>query len=114
KHGTSNGARSDAFSDASTAVATLRGLSQPPAVGAVEFGAGAARFSVAIDLSTMSLDDIAAAINSAAADAGSGVHAAVVTEEVDGEALYRLDIRGTTSFVDANRILESLGVLEGG
>lgn len=114
KHATSSGARSDAFSGASTAVAALRGFAAPPAAGAVAFGSGASRFTVAIDLATMSLQDIADAINAAAADAGSGVQASVISEVVGGATVYRLDIRGTTSFGDANRILEALGVLEGG
>lgn len=113
KHATSNGARSDAFTDADTAVATLRGFTAPVA-GTVSFGTGASRFDVALDLATMSLADVAAAINAAADGAGSSVQARVVEETVDDETIARLEISGTTTFGDQGRVLEALGVLEGG
>src|SRR5690606_28234957 len=97
-----------------TAIAAQRGLTDTPA-GTVRIG-GAAGFDVALDLSTMSLDDVAAAINAAAAGAGSGITASVVAEvDEAGETGWRLVIDGTTSFTDsAGRILEALGILEGG
>ncbi|MFQ5537731.1 MAG: flagellar filament capping protein FliD [Gemmatimonadota bacterium] len=111
KNQTSDGAKSDGLLSSSTAVASLLGLSSAPASSAVTIGG----FSVTIDLSTDSLDDIAAAINSAATGAGSSVTAAVVSEtDSDGATIKRLDISGTTSFTDANNILQTLGVLEGG
>ena len=114
KHATSSGARSDGFKDATTAVATLRGFASSNLAGAVTFGSGAAQFSATIDLATMSLADIAEAINAAAAAAGSGVQAHVVSEEMGGAAVQRLEISGTTAFGDENRILEALGVLTAG
>src|SRR5690606_25267993 len=83
--------------------------------GTVRIG-GTGGFDVALDLSSMSLDDVAAAINTAAAGAGSTVAASVVAETgQDGEARWRLVVDGTTSFTDsAGRILEAIGVLEGG
>src|SRR5690606_19448138 len=77
---------------------------------------GAAGFDVALDLSTMGLADVAAAINAAAGVAGSTVTASVA-EEVggNGESRWRLVVDGTTGFADAGgRILEALGILEGG
>ncbi len=114
KHQRPAGAASDAFSSNATAIAAQRGLTDTPA-GTVRIG-GAAGFDVALDLSTMSLDDVAAAINAAAAGAGSGITASVVAEvDEAGETGWRLVIDGTTSFTDsAGRILEALGILEGG
>jgi len=108
---TSNGALGDALSAPDEVVADLRGLGSPPAAGDVTVGG----FSVNIDLSSMSLSDIAEAINTAAAGAGSSVSASVLTEEGEGGNLvHRLDMDGTTSFTDANNILETLGILEAG
>ncbi len=108
---TSNGALSDGLSAPDGVVATLRGLSAPPPSGDVTIGS----VSVTLDLSTMSLSDIADSINSAASGAGSAVTASVVSgTNDDGDMVYRLDIDGTTSFSDANHILETLGILEGG
>lgn len=111
KHQRTAGAASDAFSSNATAIATLRGLTDTLA-GTVRIG-GATGFDVALDLSTMSLDDVAAAINAAASGAGSSITASVVAE-ADGTG-WRLVIDGTTSFTDSgSRILEALGILEGG
>lgn len=111
QHQTSDGAKSDTFTSSSSAVATLLGLSTPPASGSVTVGT----FGVTIDLSTDSLTDIASAINSAASGAGSSVSASVVEEtDADGNTVKRLDVSGTTSFTDTNRILETLGVLRAG
>src|SRR5690606_19894981 len=114
KHQRPAGAASDVFSSNTTAVATLRGLADTLA-GTVRIG-GATGFDVALDLSTMSLDDVAAAINAAASAAGSGITASVVAEAGEGgETGWRLVIDGTTSFTDSgSRILEALGILEGG
>lgn len=116
KNRTSDGAESDTFVSSSSAVATLLGLTSAPASGAVTLQAGAAtEFDVTIDLSTMSLSDIADEVNTAASAAGSSVTAAVVTETADdGTTTFRLDVDGTTSFGDANGILETLGIVEGG
>lgn len=112
----SGGVKSDAFSGATTAVAILRGLELPPPAGLVTIGAGSSRpFMVELDLAAMSLEDIASAINAGAAAAGSAVSASVISEPgADGGPAYRLQIRGTTGFTDANGILELLGILQGG
>ena len=107
-HQTSDGAKSDTFISSSSAVATLLGLTTPPASGTVQVGS----LNVTIDLSTDSLADISSAINTAAAGAGSSISAQVVEEtDTDGNTVKRLDVSGTTSFTDTNRILETLGVL---
>lgn len=110
KHQTSDGAKSDGFANAVDAVADLRGFASPPAAADVTIGG----FTVNLDLANDSLNDVRDKINSAAAGAGSDVTASVVEETVDGETVRRLDIDHTTSFADQNRILESLGILEGG
>ncbi len=112
KHATSDGAKSDGFASSTTAVSTLRGLTGT-AQGTITLGTGTAAFDVAVDLHH-DLDAIAQTINDAAGAASSAVTAAVVTETVDGETVHRLDISGTTSFTDANGVLEKLGILEGG
>lgn len=116
KNQTSNGARSDGLVSSSQTVSTLMGLSSSPSAGSVTLAAGSSNpFSVSLDLSSMSLSDIASAINTAAATAGSAVTASVVSEtDDDGAVSFHLDIDGTTSFTDANGILETLGILEGG
>lgn len=111
KHATSDGAKSDTYLASSTAVATLLGLSTPPASGSVTIGG----FGVTIDLANDSLDDIALAINTAATGAGSSVTAQVVTEtDSGGTVRYRLDVDGTTSFTDSGAILQTLGVVKAG
>lgn len=111
KNATSDGAKSDSLLTGTTAVGTLLGLSSPPAAGAVTIGG----FSVTIDLSADSLEDIASAINTAASGAGSAVTAQVASEtDADGNTRKYLDISSTTSFTDTNGILETLGILESG
>ncbi len=105
KNRTSDGAKSDAFTSAATAVGSLRGLNSIPGATTVTIGGQ----SVTIDLSSESLTDIANNI-----DALTGVSAQVVSEtDDDGNTLYRLDISGTTSFSDSNNVLQILGILEG-
>lgn len=110
KHVTSDGALSDRFANGTQSVGGLLGLTSPPAAGAVGIGS----LSVTLDLSTMSLTDIADAINAEASLAGSGIQAAVVPDPDAGPSVRRLDISGTTSFTDAGGILETLGFLHGG
>jgi flagellar hook-associated protein 2 len=113
KHATSNGARSDGFASSTIAVGALLGLTAAPA-GDVTFGAPGQGFTVTLDLATMSLEQIAGAISAAAAAAGSAVRATVVEETIGRSVVHRLSISGTTSFADANRVLEVLGVLQAG
>ncbi|NJD20134.1 MAG: hypothetical protein FIA95_12735 [Gemmatimonadetes bacterium] len=105
---TSDGALSSAFSSTTESVGDVLGLSAPPA-GSVGIGG----LSVAVDLATDTLQDIADASN--AASAGGGISAAVVpVTDASGRTSWRLDISGTTSFSDSGHVLEALGVEEGG
>jgi flagellar hook-associated protein 2 len=106
KLGTSNGALSDTFGDSSTTLSDMLGFTSPPPIGDVVIGG----VNVTLDLTAMSLTDVADAINTAATAAGRGVTASVIA---DG-AGFRLDIRGATQYTDSGRVLEALGVLEGG
>jgi flagellar hook-associated protein 2 len=104
KNTTSDGAMSDSFADSNTAAGTLLGLTSPPGDISVTIGGQA----VTINLAVQSITTIAANI-----DALAGVSASVVSDTVDGETKYRIDISGTTSFVDDDNVLQSLGILEG-
>ena len=106
---TTDGALSDRFANSSQTIGTLLGLASAPPASTVDIGG----VSVTIDLSTMSLDDIANEINTQA-PGNSGVSAQVVADSSGSSPTYRLDISGTTAFTDSNRTLEILGVLEGG
>lgn len=107
---TPSGFTGDSLSDASTAVAELRGLSGGSGAGTIQLGSGPSQFSVALDLGTMSLDDVAAAIQDAATLAGSPV-TAEVESTADGE---RLVVSGTNAYVDDGGVLQILGAVEGG
>ncbi|HLA29169.1 MAG TPA: flagellar filament capping protein FliD [Syntrophales bacterium] len=102
---TSDGMKSDLFSDASGVVGTLLGLSSPPGSTSVTIGGT----GVLIDLSNENITTIASNINLI----GGGISATVVNETVDGEIKYRIDISGTTSFVDNGNILQMLGIVKG-
>ncbi len=113
KHLTSNGAKSDGFVASDVGLATPLGFLNMPPISTVTLGLGAAAFTVDIDLSSDSLDQIAAKISAAASGAGSSVSASVVQEASGPQAGFRLDIDGTTAFADSNGVLEMLGILEG-
>ncbi len=105
KHTITNGAAGDRLADKLTAVGEVLGLSSPPA-GTVQVNGA----DVTIDLSSDSLQDIADAI-----DTVEGVSATVVTETVDGQTQYRLEIvgdTGTPTLVDDGNVLVTLGVLQ--
>jgi flagellar hook-associated protein 2 len=106
KRQTSAGAAGDRFTSAETAVKTLLGLTDGGGPQTVTIGGQ----QLIIDLSTQSLNDIAASINTTL----SGVTASVKSETVSGTSRYYLDVRGTTSFSDAGGTLELLGLVEGG
>lgn len=104
KTSTSNGAKSDLFSDSTAAVGTLLGLGSAPGATSVTIGGNA----VSINLSSQSITTIAANI-----DALAGISASVVSETVNGTTKYRISIGGTTSFTDNGNVLQMLGILEG-
>ncbi|MBS1257300.1 MAG: hypothetical protein MAG551_00342 [Candidatus Scalindua arabica] len=103
KNATSDGAESDEFTNSQTAVGSLLGLTSPQSNTVTIAGQ-----ALAINLSTQSLTTIASNINGL-----TNVTAAVVPTTTDGVTTYKIDISGTTTFVDADNILETLGVLEG-
>src|SRR5262249_49882254 len=103
-----NGAASNLFTDSSTSVGTLLGLSSPQS-GTVQInGTG-----VAIDFATDSLTSIANKTNTAAI---AGVAASVVatTDPTTGASRQQLQITGasTPTFTDSNNVLTNLGVVQ--
>lgn len=103
-----NGAASNLFSDSSTSVGTLIGLTAPQS-GTIQIDGT----DVAIDFATDSLTAIATKINAAGI---AGVTASVVTatDPASGASKQRLQIVGasTPTFTDANNILTNLGILQ--
>lgn len=104
KNRTSNGAKSDLFSDSNTAAGTLLGLTSAPGDTAVTIGGQA----VTLNLASDSITAIAQKI-----DALAGVSASVVSETVSGETQYRIQVSDTTSLTDSGNVLQILGFLEG-
>jgi flagellar hook-associated protein 2 len=101
KNPTSSGARSANFSSSTSSISSLLGLTGTHQ-GTVSIGGE----EITLDLSS-SLSQIASQI-----DALSGVSARVVSQTgEDGVTTYRLEITGTTSFVDQKNVLHALGVL---
>jgi flagellar hook-associated protein 2 len=105
-NGVDGGAESDAFNSTTTAVGALLGLSGSP-TGTISI----AGQSIDLNLATDSLADIQDKID----DAGiSGVSASISsTTDGEGSTAFRLQIAGTTDFVDAGNVLESLGIVVG-
>lgn len=98
---TSNGARSAVFSSSTSSVSSLLGLSGTTQ-GTVIIGGE----ELTLDLS-WSLSEIASQIESL-----PGVSAQVLSNtDEKGLTSYYLEIGGTTSFVDQNNVLHSLGLL---
>ena len=98
-----NGGRSAQFLAADQSVGSLLNLGSPPA-GTITVGDQ----EIAIDLTTDTLDDIRDKITAAAP---TGVTAQVTSSDNGGLTRYRLEVEGTSSFVDDGGILETLGVL---
>ena len=94
--------RSVPVSDTTTAVGTLLQLGAPPA-GTVTIGDQ----TVAIDLAVDSLDDIKSKIDTAAP---TGVTVEIERTDSKGSSFYRLKIDGTTTAVDSNNVLGTLGI----
>lgn len=101
KNPTSDGAASASFQSATSSVASLLGIS-----GSVQGTVTIEGQLLTLDLSS-SLSEMASQI-----DALQGVSAQVLSEiSSDGLTTYRLDISGTTSFVDDQNVLHTLGIL---
>ncbi len=108
-----NGGSSGAFAQDTTAVGTLLGLASPAPSGTITLDDGSGPINVLLDLESDSLQAVATAINAEATLQGSTVSASVVSEEVGGETVYRLEITGAApvSFTDDNNVLQALQVL---
>lgn len=105
KHVTSAGGQSDSFASSTATIASQLGLSAVPPAQTVKVGGQ----SVSIDLGSDSLTSIATKLS-----ALTGISASVQSTIVNGVTKYNLDVRNTTSFVDAGNTLEQLGVLVNG
>jgi flagellar hook-associated protein 2 len=104
KNAITNGAQSDRFTAPNVVIQSLLGLSTGES-GDVTIGDQ----TVTLNLSTMSLNGIKDAINTAGP---TGVTASVISQTVEGITYYRLHIEGTETFTDANNILNTLGVCD--
>ncbi|MCZ6634535.1 MAG: flagellar hook-associated protein FlgL [bacterium] len=93
------------FSDRTTATGTLLALGTPPN-GLVTIGVGGTQ-PIALDLSTDSLDDIKAKIDGAGIP---GVTVSIVESTSNAGQVFRLKIDGTTTLVDNNNVLSTLGI----
>jgi len=111
KNSITKGAQSDRFTSSTQDVKTLLGLSTTQS-GNIQIKDGSDTYqSVSVDFSSDSLEDIKTAINAASI---TGVSASVVTDTSGNTTTYRLQIDGSQDFVDAQNILETLGVIHNG
>jgi flagellar hook-associated protein 2 len=111
KNSITSGAQSDIFSNSTQDVKTLLGLSSTQS-GTIQIMDGNSVYqNVSIDFSTDSIEDIKTAINNASI---VGVSASVVTDTSGSTTTYKLQIDGSQDFVDAQNILETLGVINNG
>jgi flagellar hook-associated protein 2 len=94
---------SDGFTDGTTAVGTLLGLTGAPS-GTVQING----VNVALNLGTDSLTTVQNAINAA----GTGATASIVgVTQADGATKQELRLTGVTSLTDANNVLSTLGLV---
>lgn len=108
-HAISGGAGSDLFSDSSTSVATLAGITNPPvATVQIQIGSGALQ-NVSIDL-THSLSQIASDINTALGTSAASV--VTTTDPITSASRQRLQIAGATGFTDSKNVLADLGIYQ--
>jgi len=111
KNSITGGAQSDSFSDSTQDVKTLLGISTTQ-TGSIQIKDGNDAYqSVNIDFSTDSIEDIKTAINNASI---AGVTASIITDTSGTTTTYKLQIDGSQDFVDAQNILETLGVIHNG
>ncbi|MEE3259910.1 MAG: flagellar filament capping protein FliD [Candidatus Latescibacterota bacterium] len=105
KNAFASGGRSGQFLASDQAVGELLGLTASPS-GTVTVG----DWEIQIDLATDSLDDIRDKITAAASTA---VTATVTSSEEEGLTRYRLEIEGTTNFIDNGGVLENMAMVAG-
>ncbi len=106
KNSITGGAQSDSFSNSTQDIKTLLGLSTSQS-GTIKINGQ----DVNIDFSTDSIEDIKNAINN---EAIAGVYASVITDTTGNTTTYKLQIDGSQDFVDAQNILDTLGVIQNG
>jgi flagellar hook-associated protein 2 len=107
KHAVTEGAQSSLFTSSTQDIETLLGLSAGASGNVTIAGE-----SIAIDLSTDSLQSIRDTINSNANLQSLGVSASIVSETNSGTTQYRIQINGTQSLTDTDNILQTLGFLK--
>jgi len=111
KNSITGGAQSDSFSNSTQDVKTLLGLSTTQS-GTIQIMDGNSVYQdVSINFSTDSIEDIKTAINNASI---VGVTASVVTDTTGGTTTYKLQIDGSQDFVDAQNMLDTLGIIQNG
>jgi len=111
KNSITSGAQSDRFTNSTQDLKTLLGLSTTQS-GTIQIMDGNSVYqNVIIDFSTDSIEDIKTAINNASI---VGVTASVVTDTSGNTTTYKLQIDGSQDFVDAQNMLETLGVIHNG
>jgi flagellar hook-associated protein 2 len=106
KNSITGGAQSDSFSNSTQDIKTLLGLSTTQS-GTIKIN----NQDVSVNFSTDSIEDIKNAINGASI---TGVSASVITDTTGNTTTYKLQIDGSQDFVDAQNILETLGVIQNG
>jgi flagellar hook-associated protein 2 len=111
KNSITGGAQSDSFNDSTQDVKSILGLSTTQS-GTIQIMDGNSVYqNLSIDFSTDSIEDIKTAINSASI---AGVTASVITDTSGSTTTYKLQIDGSQDFVDAQNILETLGIIQNG
>jgi len=111
KNSITSGAQSDSFTNSTQDLKTLLGLSTTQS-GTIQIMDGNSVYqNVIIDFSTDSVEDIKTAINNASI---VGVTASIITDTSGSKTTYKLQIDGSQDFVDAQNMLETLGVIHNG
>jgi len=109
KNSITGGAQSDSFSNSTQDVKIFLGLSSTQS-GTIQILDGNSVYqNVSIDFSADSIEDIKTAINNASI---VGVSASVITDTSGSTTTYKLQIDGSQDFVDAQNILQTLGIIQ--
>ncbi|HPA45020.1 MAG TPA: flagellar filament capping protein FliD [bacterium] len=109
-----DGIQSEDFSSTSTSLGTLLGLSTSPSGSFDIQGGDAINFTVNVDFSTDSLQDIVTAINDAAGLAGSDVTAEIMTVGTESRISIKSATGNPTFSNDAQNLLSTLGIVDYG
>ena len=117
KNSITGGAQSDRFISVNDSIEDLLDLNTPQSSATLKIKGenGSDSDNITIDLSAHNLNQIADAIN--ANKGAANISASVVSETVDGNTYYRLQIDGiddTDPFSDNNNIFQTLGLIKGG